>query len=49
MAKDLPVRLSTNGLGSILHGRDITPDLIASGFTGVTIAINSGEKKGRRE
>ena len=42
VASDLPLRVSTNGLANILHGRDVTSDLIASGITGVTVALNSG-------
>jgi hypothetical protein len=41
-AADLPLRLSTNGIGSVLHARDIAPDLAAAGIAGVTVALNTG-------
>ena len=42
VAADLPLRLSTNGIGSVLHARDIAPDLAAAGIAGVTVALNTG-------
>jgi len=42
VAKDIPLRLSTNGLGNVLHGRDLIPELAASGIMGVTVALNTG-------
>ena len=41
-AADLSLRLSTNGIGSVVHGRDIAPDLAAVGISGVTVALNTG-------
>jgi len=35
------LRLNTNGLGSIQHGRDIVPDLRTAGITGVSVALNA--------
>ena len=41
-ARDLPLRLSTNGLGSLVWGRDITGELVDAGIMGVTVALNTG-------
>jgi len=43
-AKDLPLRVSTNGIGSVVNGRDIAPELAAAGISGVTVALNTGRK-----
>eukprot|EP00802_Teleaulax_amphioxeia_P012733 Tamp_12778.p1 GENE.Tamp_12778~~Tamp_12778.p1 ORF type:complete len:233 (+),score=37.96 Tamp_12778:79-699(+) len=40
-AKDLPLRVSTNGIGSVVNGRDIAPELAAAGISGVTVALNT--------
>jgi len=35
------LRLNTNGLGSLQHGRDIVPELRSAGITGVSVALNA--------
>ncbi|CAE8660663.1 unnamed protein product, partial [Polarella glacialis] len=35
------LRLNTNGLGSLLHGRDIVPELKSAGISAVSVALNA--------
>jgi len=37
----IPVRLNTNGLGSMTNGRDIVPEIAASGISAVSVGLNA--------
>lgn len=41
--QDLPIRINTNGLGNLVHGRDITPELKGRIDT-VSISLNAPDK-----
>jgi len=40
----VPVRLNTNGLGSVTNGRDIVPELAASGVSAVSVGLNAANE-----
>lgn len=40
----LPLRLNTNGLGSLMHGRDIVPEIVAAGISMVSIGLNAANR-----
>ena len=41
--KSLPLRLNTNGLGCLVHKRDIIPELKESGIVSVSVSINTAD------
>jgi len=43
MSLGVPIRLNTNGLACLEHGRDVFPDLKAAGITSISVALNSAD------
>ena len=41
---NIPIRINTNGLGNLIHGRDITPDF-AGIIDTISISLNTPNKK----
>jgi len=37
------LRLNTNGHGNLIHGRDITPELVSAGITHISVSLNAAD------